>query len=314
MYERSQVKLEWDDNKLPLKDTISFSDFWTIVDEDQDGYIAPMDLCLNYFYKDFKAACYPPKDSDIEPAFISGWYNGDHNMDEVMDLDEWHAAVNPQTLMVTSHMALDYFEDADADKDGLVTFKEANDWFMRDIVDPYYAKIEPFKEMEALFDWNGGVKFDQFKQFEGELKRLEILKPTENIKELFGRLDIDQDNSLETEEACIEILDQVRGCVEFDDLKDATDYDYKWDLDRNNYLIQEEYFMGKANNPFEKRHIEEEFKFFDADSDGDVTFAEIETIKLLMVEIEEVKQVFGIIDPTDDYATQASDSKDGKVT
>ena len=51
MYERSQVELEW--NELPLKDTIDFNDFWTIVDEDQDGYIAPMDLCLNYFYKDF---------------------------------------------------------------------------------------------------------------------------------------------------------------------------------------------------------------------------------------------------------------------
>jgi hypothetical protein len=85
MYERSQVKLQWDDGKLPLKDTIDFVDFWSIVDQDQDGYIAPMDLCVNYFYKDLKAACYPPKGNGIEPAFISGWYNGDHNMDEVMD-------------------------------------------------------------------------------------------------------------------------------------------------------------------------------------------------------------------------------------
>jgi hypothetical protein len=32
MYERSQVKAQWDDNKLPLKDTIPFSDFWNIID------------------------------------------------------------------------------------------------------------------------------------------------------------------------------------------------------------------------------------------------------------------------------------------
>jgi Ca2+-binding EF-hand superfamily protein len=147
------------------------------------------------------------------------------------------------------------------------------------------------------------VKFDEFKQQKSELERLQILKPTENIKDLFSRLDLDQNGSLETMEACIEITGQVRNCVKFDDLKDDIDYDYKWDLDRNNYLNEEEYFMGKANNPFEKRHIEEEFKFFDADSDGDVTFEEIETVKKIMAEIEEVKEVFGIIDPTDDYAT-----------
>jgi hypothetical protein len=63
-------------------------------------------------------------------------------------------------------MALDYFEDADADKDGLVTFQEANDWFMNDIVGPDSAKLAPFKEIELLYGWNGSknpVKFDEFK-------------------------------------------------------------------------------------------------------------------------------------------------------
>jgi len=125
-----------------------------------------MDLCLNYYYADYQAACYPPKNSDIEPVFISGWYRGDKNMDEVMDLDEWHEAVNPQTLMVTSHMALDYYSDADRDGDGLVTFNEAYDWFINDIVDPDNAKLAPFKEMEKLYSWNSlekPVKFDEFK-------------------------------------------------------------------------------------------------------------------------------------------------------
>jgi len=58
----------------------------------------------------------------------------------------------------------------------------------------------------------------------------------------------------------------------------------------------------KDKNPFDEKHVEEEFRLFDENSDGLVTFAEIDGIEQVLVHIEELKEVFGIIDPTDDYA------------